>query len=63
MTYKEITKAVDNGETVFVGNQAYKVVKSKFGEYMIKCTLNNHFIGLGKPDKMNGKDFFIEEKN
>ena len=55
MTYQEITSAVDDGQKVYVGNLAYIVIKSKFGEYMIKCTLNNHFVGLGKPDRMNGE--------
>ena len=59
MTYQEITSAVDDSQKVYVGNLAYIVIKSKFGEYMIKCTLNNHFVGLGKPDRMNGENFFM----
>ena len=65
MTYQEITSAVDDGQKVYVGNLAYIVIKSKFGEYMIKCTLNDHCIGLhGREgtkyaNRLNGENFFM----
>ena len=59
MTIQEIKQAVDNGQTVYVGNLAYIVIKSKFGEYLIKCTLNDHCIGLGREGKLNGENFFM----
>ena len=65
MTIEQIKQAVDDGQTVHVGNLAYVVIKSKFGEYMIKCTLNDHCIGLhGREgtkyaNRLNGENFFM----
>lgn len=64
MNLQEIKKAVDQGLTVYWANQAYQVVKNNTNEYLIKCTLNNHCIGLTWQDgkTLNGdeKDFFIK---
>lgn len=46
MTLQEIKQAVDNGKTVFCGNDNYKVVKDKNNEYYILSLCNNHAIGL-----------------
>jgi len=55
----EIRNAVDNGVTVYADNDAYYVVKGK-SEYLIKCSLNNYFIGLTWADgeTLNGTHFF-----
>lgn len=58
MTLEEIKAAVDNGKTVYVGNPAYRVIKDSKDQYMIKCTINNTYIGLTWKDgvTLNGKE-------
>lgn len=73
MNAQEIKTAVDNGQTVNWKSPAYIVIKDSKNQYMIKCTSNNHCIGLTWADEttLNGKeeDFTIapaaieEEKN
>lgn len=62
MTLQEIKDAIASGKTVYWSNLAYKVVKDKYDQYFIKCTINNDCIGLTLADDttMNGKeeDFF-----
>lgn len=61
---QNIRDAVDKGKQVYVGNKAYKVEKSN-GDYFIKCTLNNHKIGLTWEDGTTLNDkiekFYTEE--
>jgi hypothetical protein len=63
MTLEQIKKAVNDGLTVYADSTAYIVILSKFGEYMIKCTLNGRCIGLDWTDdngnvKLNASNFF-----
>ena len=37
---------VDAGCTVYAGNDAYRVIKDSIGQYLIKCDINDHCIGL-----------------
>jgi hypothetical protein len=64
MTATEIKTAVDAGKVVNWSSLAYQVIKDKNGEYLIKCSLNNHCIGLTWRDgqTLNGKesDFFVK---
>jgi hypothetical protein len=66
MTATEIKTAVDQGKTVFHQNEAYQVVKDKFNQYLIKCTLNGNCIGLTWADgeTLNGKeaDFYLKDE-
>lgn len=57
MKLDEIKAAVLNGETVHWKSPAYKVVEH-FGQFSIKCVINNHMIGLTHMDgiTMNGKE-------
>lgn len=58
MTAQQIKQAVDKGSTVYWSNPAYQVIKDRNNEYLIKCTLNNHCIGLTWADgvTLNGKE-------
>ena len=62
MNLQEIKQAIDQGKNVYWSGTGYQVVKDNAGEYLIKCTSNNHCIGLTWQDNvtMNGKesDFF-----
>lgn len=64
MTVQEIKSAVDNGITVHWSNELYTVIKDKL-KYLIKCSSNNHCIGLTWKDgtTLNGKEseFYISE--
>jgi hypothetical protein len=60
----QIKEAIEAGKIVCCRNDCYKVIKSRFGEFLIHCTLNNTYIGLFRWDgKMNEKesDFYIKE--
>ena len=63
MNLQEIKTALKNNQRVFWSNTSYEVIKDNIGQYLIKCHLNNTFIGLTWQDNvtMNGdeKDFFI----
>lgn len=63
-TAQEIRDAVDKGQTVHMGNEAYVVIKDKLGQYFIKCTLNNSLLGLTWADDttLNGEDFYTNEQ-
>ena len=62
MNLQEIKQAIDQGKNVYWCGPGYKVIQDNAGEYLIKCTSNNHCIGLTWQDNvtMNGKesDFF-----
>jgi len=62
MTLEQIKQAIEDGKKVYWSNPAYEVIKDKIGQYLIHCTLNNHYIGLTWRDgvTLNGKeeDFF-----
>lgn len=65
-TAQEIKKAVDEGKTVYSGNEAYTVVKDKLGQYLIKCSLNGYCVGLSGQEgtqyenKLNGTNFYYK---
>lgn len=65
-TVQEIRKAVDEGKTVYSGNEAYTVQKNKFGNYNIICSLNGYCIGLSGlegtqyENKLNGTNFYYK---
>ena len=62
MNLEEIKQAIEQGKKVHWSNAGYEVIKDNIGQYLIKCTSNNHCIGLTWQDNvtMNGKecDFF-----
>ena len=66
MTLEEIKAAVLAGKTVHWANRGYVVTCDKLGQWFIKCTSNNHHIGLTWTDgvTMNGKpeEFFIQQE-
>jgi len=58
-TIAEIKALVDNGYTIYVGNENYFVIKDKIGQYLIKCAANGHLIGLhSNSNKLNGESFY-----
>lgn len=58
MTIERIKSAVESGERVFWSNPAYEVIKDEIGQWLIKCHLNGHCIGLTWQDEitLNGKE-------
>ena len=62
MTLEEIQRAVDCGKTVHWSNTAYRVIHDSIGQWLVKCDLNDHCIGLTHKDgvTMNGEpdEFF-----
>lgn len=65
MNLMEIKKAVNEGKRVHWASTAYEVVKDKYDQWFIVCTLNDDAIGLTWRDgrTLNGKEeeFFIGE--
>jgi len=63
MTLNEIKSAIADGYRVFWGNISYEVILDSVGQYLIKCHINDHYIGLTHRDgvTMNGdeSEFFI----
>jgi hypothetical protein len=63
MTLDQIKEAIAQGKRVCWASEAYDVIRTKSGEYLIVCSLNNNAIGLTWTDDVtvNGKpeDFFI----
>lgn len=63
MEIQEIKDAVDEGLKVHWANPAYVVIKDSLGQYLIKCLINDHCIGLTNRtgDQLNGQpeDFFV----
>ena len=65
MNLEQIKKAIAEGKKVYWASLAYDVIKDDIGQYLIKCNLNGHCIGLAWRDgiTVNGKedDFFTME--
>ena len=65
MNAEQIKSAVSAGKQVFWKQENYPVIKDRIGQYLIKCTNNDHCIGLTHRDgvTLNGQeeDFFIIE--
>ena len=63
MTLKQIKKAIKENKKVCWQSDIYEVIKDKNNNYLIKCIINKHCIGLTHKDKktLNGKEaeFFI----
>lgn len=61
LTPKQVMQAVDAGNTVYADSFAYRVVKTKSGDYHIVC--GTHRIGLTWEDgrTMNATKFHISE--
>jgi len=63
MTLEEIKKAIADDKTVHWASDIYEVILDDIGQYLIKCELNDHCIGLTWLDgvTMNGDEdqFFI----
>jgi len=42
-----IKTAINDGKRVFMTpSKAYEVIKDRVGQYLVKCHINNHFVGL-----------------
>jgi hypothetical protein len=50
MTLQEIKQAIEDGKKVFWSNLAYEVIKDRIGQYLIKCHINNSYVGLTHAD-------------
>ncbi len=65
MNLQEIKDAIAAGKRVCWSNHGYDVILDNVGQYLIKCSFNNHCIGLTHLDgvTMNGEpdEFFIAE--
>ena len=67
-TKAEIIEAVDAGKDVYCEGGGYKVIKDSKGQYLIKCTSNNHCIGLSGQDGtqyenvLNARGFYYMEE-
>lgn len=63
MNAEQIKAAVEAGNKVFWKNTAYEVIKDSVGQWLIKCHLNDHCIGLTWANgvTLNGQpeDFFV----
>lgn len=63
MNLEQIKTAIANGQKVHWANTGYEVIKDSIGQYLIRCTMNGHCIGLTWRDgvTLNGKpaQFFI----
>ena len=46
----EIKDAIDAGNRVFWHHSGYEVIKDSIGQYLIKCHMNDHIIGLTHRD-------------
>lgn len=58
MTAPEIKQAINEGKKVYWKSPVYQVIKDNLGQYFIKCTLNDHCIGLTWKDgvTLNGEE-------
>jgi hypothetical protein len=63
MTLNEIKTAVENGETVHWENPGYRVIKDRIGQWLVHCTINDHYVGLTTQDgelrEGEAKGFYI----
>lgn len=67
MNLNEIKQAIEEGKTVYCQTETNVVIKQNNGDYLIKCTLNGHCIGLTWADGLtlnaNESDFFTKKQN
>ena len=59
--HEEVKEYVDQGVPVYAESDAYVVIKDKIDQYLIKCLLNNHIVGLGPEGQYNAYNFYIKE--
>jgi hypothetical protein len=63
MTLEEIKQAIADGKKVYWSNLAYEVIKDSIGQYLVKCHINNSYVGLTKSDDVtladNPEKYFI----
>ena len=63
MNIQEIKTSVESGLVVHWATEAYRVIKTGGGRWLIKCDINGHCIGLTWTDgvTMNGDEnqFFV----
>lgn len=68
-TKAEIIEAVDAGKDVYCEGGGYKVIKDSKEQFIIKCTSNNHCIGLSEEDGteyenvLNARGFYYMEED
>lgn len=66
MTLEQIKAAVLRGDTVHWASDIYHVVHDSVGQWLIHCTVNNHYFGLTWQDgkTMNGKpsQFYVGKR-
>jgi len=62
MNAQQIRNLVDTGKTVYCDSESYVVIKDSIGQYLIKCLLNDYYIGLTHRDNttLNGTYFFVK---
>jgi len=68
MKTHEIKRVIDYGGNVYWKNKGYHVIQDGDGDYMIKCTMNNNYIGLTHEDgfTLNGEEsdfYWLENRN
>lgn len=67
MNLEQIKVAVDAGKFVYLSNPSYRIIKSRYGEYLIYRQINEYCIGLTWRDgvTLNGReeDFRILERD
>jgi len=59
-SFSIIYKTVNAGVTVHWKSPAYRVIRTRWGDYQINCTLSGSCIGLHEPSH-NPQDFYIPE--
>ena len=64
MSTEEIKQAINEGKTVNWKSSGYDVIKDSLGQYLIRCLINDNYIGLTWINgfTLNGdeKDFYIK---
>ena len=64
MNAQEIKTAIEYGKRVFWSKDSYEVIKDSIPQFLIKCHINGHCIGLTHSDgiTLNGKEseFYIK---
>lgn len=54
-----IEELVYLGHTVYAGSTAYRVIRDSNGQYLIKCDINQHCVGLAGKSGLNMTPVFI----
>lgn len=59
--HTEVKEYVDMEVPVYADSDAYVVIKDRIGQYLIRCLINNNYIGLGPEGRYNATNFYIKE--